>query len=306
MSRGRPAVAVLLSTYDGSRWLSPQLESILAQRDVDVRVVVRDDGSRDDTPALLAHWARGNPLAYERGMNVGVVRSYLALLASAPPAAAFVAFSDQDDVWLPDKLSAAVGRLAAHDPAVPALYCSRVRYVDETLRPLGLSRIPRVVGYTNALVENVATGCTVVMNRAAVALVNSSPPAAALMHDWWCYLVVSAFGVIEYDPIPRILYRQHGGNVVGGQAGWIASLPNRFRRLRLRRDGAFRCSGQGAEFRRLYGDRLPPERLALLEDFLAARRSTRAALAFAASGRVHRGSPQDDLVLRALIAARLY
>ncbi|RPI15811.1 MAG: glycosyltransferase family 2 protein [Lysobacterales bacterium] len=306
MPSTRPTVAVLLSTYDGSRWLAPQFESLLAQRDVDVMVRVRDDGSRDDTPQLLARWAADRRIEYECGGNLGVVRSYLALLAAAPPTAEFVAFSDQDDVWLPDKLSAAVRRLATHDPSLPALYCSRTRYVDETLQPLGLSRIPRIVGYTNALVENVATGCTVVMNRSAVDLVNARPPSAALMHDWWCYLVVSAFGAVEYDPIPRILYRQHGGNVIGGRSGWVASVPDRFRRLRLRRDGAFRCSNQAAEFLRCHGERLAPEKRALLDDFLAARRSTPAALAFAASGRVHRASPQDDLVLRAMIAARLF
>lgn len=306
MPATRPTVAILLSTYDGSRWLEPQFDSLLAQRDVDVLVRVRDDGSRDDTPRLLARWARDPRVEYECGGNLGVVRSYLSLLASAPATAEFVAFSDQDDVWLPDKLSAAVARLAAREASVPALYCCRTRYVDQSLRPLGLSRIPRMVGYSNALVENVATGCTVVMNRSAVELVNSRPPEAALMHDWWCYLVVSAFGTVDYDPVPRILYRQHGGNVIGGQAGWIASLPGRFRRLRLRRDGAFRCSDQAAEFLRCHGERLPPARRGLLEDFLAARRSTPAALAFAASGRVRRASRQDDLVLRALLAARLY
>jgi len=307
MSVAVPHVTVLLSTYNGSRWLEPQLQSILAQTDVAIDVKVRDDGSSDDTAALLDDYARRDErVRWYAGDNLGVVASYLRLLGDVQRSAGYVAFSDQDDVWLPGKLRAAVKRLAVHGPDAPAMYCSRVRYVDETLQPLGMSRVPRRIGFANALVENVATGCTVVVNGAMVRLINRRQPTAVLMHDWWCYLVASALGIVEYDSEPHILYRQHGGNVVGGKEGWFATLPHRVRRLRLRGDGVFRCSDQAAEFARCHGAELSADKAELLDAFLAARRGFPAALAMATSGAVRRSHPADDAIVRFLIAARLF
>jgi glycosyltransferase involved in cell wall biosynthesis len=298
---------VLLSTYNGSKWLRPQLDSILDQVDVETLLCIRDDGSSDDTVAIVQEYAdRDARIRFERGSNLGVVRSYFELLTSRPPGVDFVAFSDQDDVWLPRKLRAALDALAAEEAAIPRLYCCRTNYVDENLKSLGLSRLPRRVGFSNALVENMATGCTVVMNRAAADLIATHTPEAALMHDWWCYLVVSAFGEITFDSTPWILYRQHGGNVVGGRSGWFETLPARVRRLRLRKDGVFRCSGQAKEFERCHGDQLPPDKGRLLRRFLAARESGWSAIRLAMSGQVRRSAFADDLILRALISARIF
>jgi glycosyltransferase involved in cell wall biosynthesis len=300
-------IAVLLSTYNGEKWLRPQLDSILGQLDVAVMLSVRDDGSTDGTAGILRDYAAHDErIRVSYGTNVGVVRSYFELLLQRPASAEFIAFSDQDDVWLPRKLRVAIDALESGDAAVPRMYCCRTQYVDEDLRPLGFSRLPRRVGYTNALVENVATGCTIVLNRAAADLVASRVPASALMHDWWCYLVVSALGEVVFDDNSWILYRQHGRNVVGGQSGWMKTLPNRLRRLRLRQDGVFRCSGQAEELERCFGDRLSSEARSLLRRFLAGRNSAWSALKLAVSGQVRRSFLPDDLILRVLISARLY
>ncbi len=214
-----PDVTVLLSVFDGDRFIQEQRDSIAAQQDVRWSLIWRDDGSqpaRSCRSALHAlaehHEGRVRELA-DSGQPLGVGRSYMALLAAADDAP-FVAFADQDDVWLPHKLRRAIDRLPGGDG--PALYCGRQRLVDAALRPLGCSPLPnRPLGFANALVQNLATGCTIVMNQAARRAVLAMPMPDTI-HDWWCYLVVAGVGgTLVYDPEPCILYRQHDANAVG-------------------------------------------------------------------------------------------
>jgi hypothetical protein len=212
---------------------------------------------------------------------------------------------DQDDVWLPDKLSRAV-ELLSPDTAVPHMYCSTVQYVDRDLKDLGLSYALRRPSFGNAVVENIATGCTVVMNRPLLELVNSAPPSRALVHDWWLYLVATAFGQVTFDERSWILYRQHGGNAIGGSASFLKILAVRLRRLRLRNTGVFRCSDQAAEFLACFGPRCQASDRAMLEEMLAARNSTFRRIRFAFSGRVRRTRWIDNTILRVLIGVGLY
>jgi len=244
-------VAVLLSTYNGSRFLSAQLDSFLAQRHGAWTLFWRDDGSTDGTPAALSGFARrsgsGRCVQVSRPPGrVGVAGSYLALLRAALPQLAqgdAVAFADQDDVWLPDKLARGMAALAKVPRGVPALYCARQVLVDAKLHRIGLSpAFVRPPGFPAALTQNIATGCTVLLNHAAAALVAGSQPPPGTLHDWWSYLLVSAAGGrVLTDDEPVLLYRQHAGNVVGAQ------------RSRLRRALAAARRGPGpfmADFRR--------------------------------------------------------
>lgn len=139
----------------------------------------------------------------------------MALLRAAQDAA-YVAFMDQDDVWLPEKLARGVMALAAVPEGRPALYCARQILVDAALRQIGVSAPIRLPGFPAALTQNVATGCTVMMNRAASRLVAASQPPGTALHDWWSYLVVAAAGGrLIADPEPVVLYRQHAANLVG-------------------------------------------------------------------------------------------
>ena len=154
----------------------------------------RDDGSTDTTIALLDQWASRIPLVVTRGTHIGATASFFELLCHSRERDnenEIVAFADQDDVWDGDKLTRAVRALRELPPERPALYCSRAGIVDENLRPLGLTRdFRRPPSFENALVENIAMGCTMALNQAAVRLLTSvPPPARARMHDWWCYLV---------------------------------------------------------------------------------------------------------------------
>lgn len=218
-------VAVLLSTYDGAPFLGDQLASLLAQTCPDWTLLWRDDGSRDGTPEIMAAWMRG--AGRGRGAAVagpagrlGPTPSFMALLRAAVAegrgGADFVAFADQDDVWLPHKLARGADALGAVPPGTPALYCARQMLVDAGLGRIGVSAAIRPLGFPAALTQNVATGCTVMMNRAAASLVAASEPPPTALHDWWSYLVVAAAdGRLIVDPEPAVLYRQHPGNLVG-------------------------------------------------------------------------------------------
>lgn len=219
-------VVVLMSTYQGARYVVEQLRSILDQLPPGGRIVVRDDGSTDGTPDTILALGDGR-ITLTRGPNIGFARSFLTLLAEAPEDADMVMLADQDDVWLPHKIQRAWDHLAPL-AGVPALYCSRLQLVDAQLQPLGLTPLrKRPPSFQNALAENIVTGCTAALNPAAVKLVCQCGDGALIhFHDWWCYLVVAAFGKVVYDPEANILYRQHGGNVIGMGSGWGRYLAN--------------------------------------------------------------------------------
>ena len=207
-------VRVLLSTYNGERFLPAQLDSLLAQDYPRLSIFIRDDGSSDGTRRLLLEYAnRNSSINLKFGENVGVVRSYLELLRLGGGADDFYAFCDQDDVWKTEKVSAAVTCLCKQTEPERSLYCGRVNYVDDDLNNIGLSDIPRHIGWRNAVVENIVTGCTVVMGDKLRCLMLETDGTGVLMHDWWAYLVGSAFGTIIFDPEARIFYRQHVSNV---------------------------------------------------------------------------------------------
>jgi glycosyltransferase involved in cell wall biosynthesis len=221
-------VAVVMSTYNGVAFVQEQIESILVQLPPGGRLLVRDDGSSDGTPQRIRAMADAR-ISLTVGENIGFARSFLSLVTDAAADFDVVMLSDQDDVWLPDKISRACAALAAAG-ARPALYCSRQMLVDASLVPISQSKgCPRGPSFRNALCENIVTGCTSAMNQAAALLVcRHGDENAIFFHDWWFYLVISAFGHVIFDEQPSVLYRQHGRNVIGRGAGirrHIATLP---------------------------------------------------------------------------------
>jgi hypothetical protein len=135
--------------------------------------------------------------------------------------ASYFAFSDQDDVWLPDKLAHAVVALGEAAADQPALYFCDRTLVDASLRFIGKSpRLRDPPGFPAALTQNVIPGCCMILNRAAAELIDSTEAPEPTWHDWWCYLVVTAAeGLVIRGNSPDILYRQHAGNLVGEQLG---------------------------------------------------------------------------------------
>lgn len=218
-------VAILLSTYNGQRFVAAQLESFRTQTHADWVLYWRDDGSTDDTPAIVRGFLAELPparrvIADDRG-RVGATESFLRLLRHAVrDGHTLFAFADQDDVWAAEKLARGANALAGTPPLVPSLYFARQTLVDAALRPLGVSpAIRRKPGFPAALAQNVATGCTLMLNRSAAERVAASIAPAATFHDWWCYLLVAgAEGRLIWDQTPVVQYRQHDGSLVGAPA----------------------------------------------------------------------------------------
>lgn len=299
------AVQILLSTFDGVAYLEPLLDSLLAQQGVEVSVLARDDGSSDATPEILERRAADPRVTYLAGppeTNRGVFASYLELLEQADAESPYFAFCDQDDVWLEDKLTRALELLGPMDASRPTLYCSRQILVNEQLETLSLSRRPaRGPAFGNALVENIATGCTVVFNRAAREILLRGSPRNPVMHDWWAYIVVAAFGKVLFDDEARVLYRQHAGNVIGSQHRWWKSWA--LRAGRMRRHGERRVLWeQAVEFRDIHGPSLDDANRAILDRFIERRRKPLGGIRYAMLPDVFRQSLLDDLILRILIA----
>ena len=228
-------VQVLLSSYNGEAFLAEQLDSLLKQEGVHLRILVRDDGSTDATQDILRGYAqRFAQLRWYTGENLGPGPSFMDLLRQAEEAD-YYAFSDQDDVWDPDKLLCAVRMLEDLDPDKPAMYHANLRIVDRELnyyRPAH-ARIHQSTNRYSALIEPLATGCTMVFNRPLVELANRAAPKDIVLHDSWLCLLCSLFGTVVYDFTPHISYRQHGGNVVGTylQRSTAKHLLKRVRRL---------------------------------------------------------------------------
>lgn len=293
-----------MSTYNGAPYLAEQIDSVLGQSYPSLRLIVRDDGSRDGTAVLLQRWSDDPRVNIRLRENVGLPAAFFALLDEADPSVAAVALCDQDDVWLPDKITRAMQFL--RDEEGPAMVCARVAVVDEALRPLYLHELPhRGPSFANALVQNIALGCTVVLNRPALDLVQGRWPRECVMHDAWLYLVLAGVGTVRYDVEPQVLYRQHRANSVGMGRGPVSRLTGRVRR-QLSADGPGKHGRQDRELLRLFGADLPSAARRELDDLLCVATSVRSRTAYALAGRGHRQTHGSDFVLKVLqVCARV-
>lgn len=264
-------ITVLMSTYNGEKYLREQLDSIISQRlpdGLDLKISVRDDGSKDSTIKILEEYVEksGGILSYSVGENLGPERSFYQLVRDNVDAD-YYAFSDQDDVWFEDKLARGITAIEAENAKdLPITYSSNATVVDDKLKPLGVIRdIAPLTDLAHVLIYTVSTGCTVVFNAAARReFVKNDTNAIVLnMHDRLLDLLTALFGKIIFDPKPSMYYRQHGNNVCGEQSvGRFRSFFKRAKRFLESKD----CSRSEncKMLLRLYGDRLTEEQKRLL------------------------------------------
>lgn len=220
-------VTVLMSTYNGEEYINTQIESLVSQRDVDIKILVRDDGSTDNTISILKEWQSKGVLEFYSGSNIRPAKSFMELVYNAPESN-YYAFCDQDDVWEEDKLINAVNMLSEKDNNKPSLYFSRAKLVDKNLNYLGYSDSNPAYSLPGILLGSHAIGCTMVFNRQLLNLLRENPPRSNILHDAWTIRVCLAVdGNVVFDKNSYINYRQHGNNVVG------ASKSNIKRYLRI-------------------------------------------------------------------------
>lgn len=227
-------ISVALCTFNGARFLDEQLASIAAQTRQPDELVVCDDASSDGTRDILDRFAISASFPVRiivNDSNRGVITNFRQAIALCT--GELTALADQDDVWLPDKLERAEAALMSSINIGTTLYCTKLQYVDSRLKPLGLSITPHNTGFSNAVVENSATGCSVVFGREIKKRFLEAQPADMVMHDWWLYLLATAFGSVIYDSQHGLLYRQHDSNAAGWQPR-PSKLWNRMHLLRRR------------------------------------------------------------------------
>lgn len=301
---------ILMSTYNGETYLPEQLDSLLSQTLLEkegweVRIVVRDDGSTDSTCHILQSYAKKDGrIRYEKGENKGVIESFFDLVDAAGEAD-YLAFCDQDDVWMPEKLERAVGMLAERegDSGRPLLYCGRPLLTDGELKPiktvwLGEGLRP---SFGNALIENICVGCTCVINRALADLLRLGRPSFTLMHDRWCYLLASCFGEVIYDTETWICYRQHGKNVVGMKKNHFRELAERIGNYRRKRGGTIRQAEAFLEFCERFGLAIPKKKRALVYGMANLKKNPGIRLRLVRSKALYRQRRGDNLLFKLLI-----
>ena len=210
------SVCVLMSTYNGEKYIKEQLESILKQKNVSMKIIVRDDGSKDNTINILKEYEEQGKINFYKGENLKPAFSFMDLLYNAPEMD-FYAFADQDDVWLEEKLFAAIKKMEKNEHK-ETVYFSNVELVDENLNIIMVNnnRVRNNLG--EAFAHSPAIGCTMVINnKMRKKIIEKNIDGLQIgLHDSWIYRVALSIGAnIVYDENYYIKYRQHQNNVVG-------------------------------------------------------------------------------------------
>ena len=269
-------VEILLAAFNSEKYISCLVDSLLSQDYEDIRITVRDDGSSDSTPEIIKSYAEHDPrvalLPDSSASGSAKSNFFKLILASTAP---YVMTCDADDVWLPDKVSktlAAMKDLESGDPSVPCLVHCDLKVASEDLEVIADSLVkyekltPSRTSLKQLTAQNNVTGCAMMINRALADMITSEPDA--VMHDWWCALIASAFGRISFLPESLILYRQHSDNQVGAYDALSAeaSLSRLTGKERNRRiyESMFR---QALAFEREFHDRLTPEQRDVLTGY---------------------------------------
>lgn len=225
-----------MSTYNGERFISEQLKSILNQEEMDhLSILIRDDGSNDQTISIIESFIKQNDnIQLIKGTNVGCDESFniLANYVLNNCSADYYAFCDQDDVWKPDKLKVALEILSKYDQTKPNLYFSNLTLVDSNLKqPHELYKPNEVINIREmTFIRLFIFACTSVFNRKALEYY-CTPKKNNCGHDHWIFVICSLLGNVYYDPSSYILYRQHENNVSGRKEQGIKLQLLRLQRL---------------------------------------------------------------------------
>lgn len=254
-------ILVIMASYNGEKYIEEQLDSIWNQKNVNISILVRDDGSEDKTCKILDKYKKAGKLQWYKGEHLNIAKGYFDLMKKAITYDLdYIAFADQDDRWDEDKLNIAVDRLEKCNNR-PALYYSGQRLVDEKLNLIALHNLNSQRNlYTRFILSDFA-GCTGVFNRQLLSEILKYEPEYILMHDTWILKVCLGLGGIVYvDREAHLDYRQHGNNSLGLGRGLIADLKQVRQYL-----CEYNVEAQMKELLQGYGDRMITEYKELAE-----------------------------------------
>lgn len=222
-------VEVLMSTYNGERFLKEQIDSILNQEDVEISLMIRDDGSTDGTINIINEIVKQNSnVSMYRGENLGPARSFMDLIYNSNEAD-YYAFADQDDVWDSKKIISAINKMNGKENE-PSLYISALQVVDENLNEIEFRKVQGNFCLEGEMVKNFATGCTQVFNDSLRNLLKKYKPEFIIMHDSWITRVCYAVGGnVIIDENSYIKYRQHEKNLIGYRDAKLKKIKKQYK-----------------------------------------------------------------------------
>ena len=258
-------VAILISTYNGEKYIEEQLNSILNQSYKNIEIYVRDDGSKDNTTNILKKYEAEGKIKLKLGDNIGFSKSFLELL-SYPEDASYYAFCDQDDVWMKEKIERAVLNIEKKDQKKPILYASNYLCYNskmEYLRDSGYKKNKKTAFY-KSIIECIAPGMTMCINDVAKEILIKYYPKNIFFHDWWVCLICSGLGEVIYDSKPSVKYRIHDSNVTVSKQGLIKDLKVKISRY-LGNEFYKKIKKQCMDFYKIYGDKLQERDRKVLE-----------------------------------------
>jgi glycosyltransferase involved in cell wall biosynthesis len=267
-----------MTTYNGEKYVDEQIRSILNSTYQDFELFIYDDGSTDSTMSILQSYESQYPEkvhAYQNNVNLGVTLNFLHALCKSTTD--YIMFCDQDDSWKSNKIATTLKRMrhmeAQIGKDIPLAVFTDAIVVDKELKILNNSFFcsghlnPKKIDLPHLLMENKLIGCTVMINASLRKVLQShTMPKEARYHDWWIALIASAFGKIGFVNEGTLLYRQHGGNVVG-DTGFFAYFKNRIASLDEQREALRALERQAEEFLILYGDLLTEENRDIIQCF---------------------------------------
>lgn len=268
-----------MATYNGEKYIEEQLKSIINQTYQDWRLIISDDASKDRTVAIIKQYQRKYPRKIFLHVNdkpTGSAKNNFYHLLDYIEND-YVMFSDQDDVWLNNKISKTYNKMLEmekkYGSKIPLLVHTDLCVVDENLQVINKSFCyMQGIDYkrnklNNLLVENIATGCSMMINRALVNLLYLKPHNS-VMHDAWIALIASTFGHIGFIRESTILYRQHGDNCVGAKnVHELSYYINKFFQRNDIHDALLANYSQADEFLRIFFNRLGKKEMTMLCEF---------------------------------------
>lgn len=280
----KETVTILLASYNGEKFLTEMIDSVLNQTYENIRLVLSDDNSKDSSVQILEKYALENPervIHYRSGQRFGCAQKhFMHLLMKFYHDSDYIMFCDQDDVWHKNKVEITLKRMKELEEGqdIPVLVHTDLRVVDGDLNEISPSFCKHSglngnrVELNKLLVQNVVTGCTVMLNGALARIgVKNEITDAVMMHDWWLALIASAFGKIGFVDEPTIDYRQHGNNSVGAKNVYSLSyIASRLKAGRMKKSLS-EAAGQAQEFVNCFGDSLSPELKKTVQDFARTR-----------------------------------
>lgn len=295
-------ITVLMSTYNGEKYLTEQIESILNQRNVDVNLLVRDDGSTDQTLTILKKYQENGDLEFYTGKNLGPQRSFLHLLQNAPQCD-YYAFADQDDVWLEDKLTSGIKAICSHD-SQPAIYACQTQMTDQSLEKIPTPPLHPFCTFGESLVYAYASGCTMVFNHTLRTIITAYQPAFIDMHDWWIMSIATAMKAhIVFDHNAHILYRQHSRNVKGLNDSKFKEWKQRIGRLMHKQQIRYHST---LELYKGYYSLLPQESKDMIDLFIISKKSFKNRLRLLMDSRYKCGDQKTWLFFKLSVLLNTY